>query len=58
MPAAGSIMPGQNKTAYSRGPNVDAIFKRMDHEDLLKKISAHPVAQRKALLRAWYQRQR
>ena len=31
MPAAGSIMPGQNKTAYSRGPNVDVIFKWMDY---------------------------
>ena len=57
-PLAGSKLPSKITTGYFKGLDVDVIFKRMDYEDMLKEISTHPVAQRKALLRMWYQRQR
>ena len=58
MPAAGNKLPSKITTGYSKGPDIDSIFRAMDREDALKEISKHPVKQRKALLRQWYRNQR
>ena len=48
-PCAG-VMPSQRKIPCSKGPDIDSILKSLDEEDILKEVSKHPVAQRKALL--------
>ena len=58
MPAAGSKLPSQVKTCYSKGAYVDSILKDMDREDIFREVSKHPVGERKAMLRKLFAERR
>ena len=56
--AGGSKLPSQITTGYSKGAHVDAIFREMDREDILREVSKHPVCERKSLLKRLYAQKR
>ena len=50
-PAAGNTMPSRHRSGCTRGANIDSIFKRLDKEEILRKVSTYPPSERKM----WFQ---
>ncbi len=50
-PVAGNTMPSSRKGGYSRGTDIDSIFRSMEQEDLLRYVSTYPEHQRKMMLK-------
>ncbi|MBR6412345.1 MAG: hypothetical protein IKS41_04205 [Alphaproteobacteria bacterium] len=49
-PAGGNTMPSRHRLGSKRGTDVDSVFRSMDREELLRKVSAYPPCVRRKLL--------
>ena len=57
-PVGGNTLPSRRRTGCSRGSNIDAMFRQMDREAILRKVSTYPPCERKMWLRLLTQQYR
>lgn len=50
-PDAGNTIPSRRKRGYSRGANIDSELRKLDREDILRKVATYPQKERKMQLR-------
>ena len=46
-PDAGNTLPSHRRSGQSRGADIDSIFKKIDREEILRRISTYPPSERK-----------